>query len=258
VGLEVLSSGRHLLVEKPIALTVGEGRELVAAAERAGRVLMVAESACYSFAARKVPELIAEGLIGRPLLARSILVGKLRDDWGGRPHLLDRRQSGGGMFMTSGIHDAALLRRILGEVASVFARRVQPEDDDESVVDTVAASLRFAGGGLGQMITSLNIEQYDQVNGCKIHGSEGTVSWRRKLSNAELAVHSERFGPAPRRFANPSPEVTPFVAETGHFADCVADGSAPQTSGADQVRSLAVIEAAYRSLETDRAEAPEA
>lgn len=258
-GLAVLESGRHLLVEKPITATVAEGRALVEAAERAGRVLMVAESACFTWGARQMARVVAEGLIGRPLLARGMLIGKLRGDWGGRPWLLDRQQAGGGMFMTNGIHCAAVMRKVLGEVSSVFARRVQPQDDSQSVVDTIVANLQFDSGCLGEIVMSLNIEQYEQRNGYLFHGSDGTVLCRRarELNNG-FTVYAEQFDDEPREFVNPHPERTSFMVELGHFADCIGRQEEPETSGRDQLRSLAVIEAGHRSIETGQPEVPAA
>ena len=256
-GLAVLESGRHLLVEKPLTVTVAEGRALVETAERLGRVLMVAESACFTWGAREMARVVAEGLIGRPLLARGMLIGKLRGDWGGRPWLLDRRQAGGGMFMTNGIHCAAVMRKVLGEVSSVFARRIQPQDDSQSVVDTIVASLQFDSGCLGEIVMSLNIEQYEQRNGYLFHGSDGTVLCRggRRL-NKGFTVYAEQFGDEPREFVNPHPDRTSFMAELAHFADCVERGEEPETGGRDQLRSLAVIEAAHRSIQTGAPQIP--
>jgi len=256
-GLEVLASGRDLLVEKPMTMTVAQGRELVEAAARAGRVLMVAESRCFCFAAQQVPLLVADGVIGRPLVARSVSMCHMRGTWEGRPWLLQRRCAGGGMFMTVGVHEVAFLRRVLGEVVSVFARRVQPQDDPESVLDTVSASLQFQGGAIGEITCSLNVEQHGQMYGHIICGSEGTVVCPHHDLNSKFVVYSPRFGPQGRTFANAEPERTPFALEVEHFARCVAERSEPATSGADQLRSLAVIEAGYRSIASGQPVAPQ-
>lgn len=257
VGLDVLASGRHLLTERPMAMSVREGNELVEAAGRISRVFMVGASICYSYAGQEIRKLVTDGLIGRPLAARATFVGKLRDDWGGRLWLLDRRQSGGGMLMTHGIDDVAFLRRILGEVKSVFARRVQPEDDATSVVDTMQVSLQFEGGALGQLLASLNLDPYAGMNGYLINGTEGSILCEHSQVNQEFTVWAEKLGEQPRTYLNARPARSPFVVELEHFIHCVTRGQTPLTDGADQLRSLAVIEAAYRSLNTGRAEAVE-
>lgn len=259
-GLAVLESGRHLLVEKPMTVTVAEGRELVEAAERAGRTLMVAESAVFFWGTREAGRLIGEGLIGRPLLARATLLVKNRgEDLGGRGWLLDAEKSGGGMFMTNGIHMAAVLRRLLGEVTSVFARRVQPDDDPCSAIDTIVASLGFACGAIGEIAISTNIDRYELPSGYTFHGTDGTILTPRGTKlNRGFRAWAERFDNQPREFTNPRPEWTAFHAELSHFADCIRDGREPETSGRDQLRSLAVIEAAYRSIASGRVEPPEA
>ncbi len=252
-GLAVVASGRHLLMEKPATITVAEGREVVEAAEKAGLVYMVAESACYSFTAREARRLIAEGAIGRPLLTRSLLTGKFRGSWGNRPWLIDPRQAGGGMFMTNGIHYAALLRHLVGEIEEVFARRVHPDDDPDSAVDTIVASLAYENGAVGEIVTSLNIDRHEEKSGHKVHGTKGTLDTRRGLKLNQGFTLWPEFAPGePDQRTNPHPERSMFVAEMAHFAECVREGREPLTSGRDQLRALAVIEAGYRSIRTGR------
>ena len=161
------------------------------------------------------------------------------------------------MFMTVGVHEVAFLRRVLGEVVSVFARRVQPQDDPQSVLDTISASLQFHGGAIGEITCSLNVEQRGQMYGHIICGSEGTVVCNHHDLNREFVVYSQRFGPQGHTFANAEPEQTPFALEVEHFARCVAERGEPATSGADQLNSLAVIEAGYRSIASGQPVAPQ-
>ncbi|MCD6365522.1 MAG: Gfo/Idh/MocA family oxidoreductase [Planctomycetes bacterium] len=259
-GLAVLESGRHLLMEKPMTVTVAEGRELVEAADSAERLLMVAESAVFQWSVREAARMIRDGLIGRPLLARSSLLVKNRgEDLGGRPWLLDADQAGGGMFMTNGIHAAAVMRRLLGEVNSVFARRVHPTDDLHNAIDTIVASMGFESGCIGEIAMSMNIDRYELPSRYTIHGTDGTIlaPRGRRLSRG-FRVWAERFDNQSREIINPRPEWTPFQAELSHFADCILQDRKPETSGRDQLRSLAIIEAGYRSIETGRPETPAA
>jgi predicted dehydrogenase len=123
VVVECLGAGAHVLAEKPVALSIRAGRLMIEAAERAGRVLAIAEQFRRSVEARTLNWAINRaGLIGTP---RMLFAQDQRYAPGvvnGTPWRHDRLQAGGGWVLDHEIHHVDLLRYLFGEVAEVYAR----------------------------------------------------------------------------------------------------------------------------------------
>src|SRR5262249_45144606 len=110
-------AGKHILVEKPIARTMAEGRAMIAAAQRAGVALMVAEDARFMAAVRQCKALIEQGCVG------DLRVVQLHEETPFQPGQWRSRRdlNGGGVFIDSGIHKVHLLRYLAGEPAHLYA-----------------------------------------------------------------------------------------------------------------------------------------
>ncbi len=143
-----LAAGRHVLVEKPLALTSDECRSLIAQAHEAALTLGVAENTRFVAAYRAVDQLLRSGAIGEPRLARTFISGsevrRLRDTtlWKGK-----QAGSGGGAIFDAGPHSFYLLRWLLGELATVrgFHHRLI---DESEVDDHAVVAGRMASGAL--------------------------------------------------------------------------------------------------------------
>src|SRR5215831_2663950 len=134
-------AGKHILVEKPIARTLAEGRGIIAEAQRAGVTLMVAENARFMAAVRQCQALIAQGSVG------DLRVVQFHEETPFQPGNWRSRRvlNGGGVFIDSGIHKVHLLRYLAGEPAHLYAAALpqalaQHEGEDGMVVMTRGAS----------------------------------------------------------------------------------------------------------------------
>jgi len=117
--LRAAAAGKHVLCEKPMALTTDECREMVAACERAGVALAVAYYRRWYPKARRIKELLDGGGIGTPVAARVMIAGKYNpaaDDW---KHWRVEAEAGGGCMMDVGSHRLDLIAYWLGEPQSV-------------------------------------------------------------------------------------------------------------------------------------------
>ena len=243
-AIAAAEAGKHVLVEKPMATTVADADAMVAAAERAGVVLMAAHNlrfaAPYAAAARAV----AEGLVGDVVGVRVAMghggpEGWTRDaGW-----FRDPSVSGGGALLDLGIHVADLVRAVTGdEVAEVSAFVRRPSDDAVEESGVVALVLR--GGGVGTLSASWAVRA-GADHQLLVHGTTGTLTVERGQAVVRPAGGGEKVvveppSPAPDLFAN-------FVA--------ACRGEAPPVVGPrDGREALAIIEAAYRSAESGRAE----
>jgi predicted dehydrogenase len=134
VGLRVLEAGRHLLVEKPMALTVADAVELRASAEARSRVLSVGHLLLHHPAVRRARELILAGAIGRPRWLQSVRLAP------GPPRTRD------GVWWALAPHDVSLALYLFGDVP-ISVGAVAPGGIDGTAEETVAwANLQFADG----------------------------------------------------------------------------------------------------------------
>lgn len=146
---EAARAGKHLVIEKPIAISLKEADRIIAACERAGVHLMCVFQLRYGRAATALRRAIQEGRLGRIVLADATIKwfrpqayyesAAWRGTWA---------QEGGGALMTQGIHTVDLLQWMMGPIRSVNARMATLVHQVE-VEDTVVATLTYASGALG-------------------------------------------------------------------------------------------------------------
>jgi predicted dehydrogenase len=236
VTLAALASGKHVLVEKPMALSLADAEAMVAAAERAGRVLMCGLSLRFASSIRQVKALIAGGAVGTPrrVVHRRMSRGMGRDEgsWFGS------QAASGGILPGIGSHSLdAILWWLEDEAARVSAevRSLNPAMDIE---DEAAVLVTTRGGVLASMEFSFNYPVgYDWA----VAGDRGVLCLRGNdlLVNGQPAVISEQVA---------LPGEATLHAE---FLGAITERRAPlQASGRETLRSIAVIEAAQQSART--------
>jgi UDP-N-acetyl-2-amino-2-deoxyglucuronate dehydrogenase len=259
VAIAAAGAGKHILVEKPLAATLAEADRMIAAAERAGVALMVAENVRFDPVLNRVAELIREGIIGTPALVQIgrecyLRASFLRD----RPWFLDARAAAGGIMMSGGVHDFETLRMIIGEVASVHALRAPQRFLEMEGDDTSVALIRFASGAVGTMVESFLMKSLTTAAGLEVHtlridGDQGSLTVG---ADRRIRFYSERaeYGPGGQLVAHELhvPEADTFALEIAHFVEAVGRGEEPLTSGRSQRLPLACVLAAYRSMELGR------
>ncbi len=244
-----LASGRHVLVEKPLALTSDECRSLIEQARAASLTLGVAENTRFVAAYLAVERLLRSGALGEPRLARTFIAGS--EDRRGRVAARWRAAAGGGggAILDSGPHSFYLLRWLLGELATVraFHHRLitDSEVDDHAVV---AGSLR--SGALYSTEYSFTAE-IPWGERFELYGSEGSVIVDQ-LSQPP-AIH---FQGGEDRDGHPLTDVPynpagwkedSIAAGVLDFADAVREGRAPAVGGEDGLHGVLVAERAYES-----------
>ena len=178
VSRDVLQSGKHLLLEKPMCLSVADCEALIALARKSQRVLAVGHEMRQSTLWGKVKELVAAGAVGDPLYA-------LIELWR-RPYRLGAdgwRYDGnrvGSWILEEPIHFFDLARWYFqgaGEPVGVYARANAKRADHPELQDHFSATVNFAGGRYAIISQSLGGWEHHQI--AKISGSEGAIwaSW---------------------------------------------------------------------------------
>jgi predicted dehydrogenase len=252
-------AGKHILVEKPISASLEEADQMIVAARQAGVTLMVAENELFRPLVLKVRQLLEAGAIGRPALLQMSRQCYLTQSFlEERRWFLSEKESAGGMMMSGGVHDFSTARTLLGEVESVYALRAPQRFMEMEGDDTSAALVRFRSGAVGTFVLSYVMKSALTASGPEIHtlridGELGSITVDRAQEN-RLRLFSEReayrLGEKMIEHEIYVPEQDTFALEVEHFLDCVRTGVEPRTNGLEMRKSLAVVLAAYRSMQT--------
>lgn len=175
--LEALSTGRHVLAEKPFAVTAAEAESMVAAANAAGVVAMVSFEFRWHPAEALIARAIARGDIGEPRLVTFVshsglvaggLPDAFNDEWWGDA------AAGGGILNAAGVHVIDRLHTWLGPIVSVSGDTRSVTDLGGGAEDTYAALMRTADG------VAITAQHCSAAAGpgtavCKVIGTEGSV-----------------------------------------------------------------------------------
>jgi len=255
VAVAAAQAGKHVLTEKPLADTLDNADRMIAAAERAGVVLMVAENERFSPLYARVRDLVAEGAIGAPAL-----VQMNRECYLNRSFLQDRRwflnakTAAGGMMMSGGVQRCAALLAILGDVTSVQSLRAPQRFLEMEGDDTSIALIRFASGAVGTLVESFCMKSLATAAGAEGHTLriDGDLGHLAVTDCHTIRLFSERPEYMPggllMEHAIHVAEADTFFLEVQHFVECVREGKEPLTSGRAQRRPLEIVLAAYRSM----------
>ncbi len=240
VVLQALAAGKHVFSEKPIAQTVAEGQALIAACRPFGdRVWMVGENWRYEEAFQAAARALQAGRIGQPLFCDLSLQLPIKADYMGSTW----RNSGelpGGYLLDGGVHHAAGLRVLLGEIESVCALTTAHREDLPPA-DTMSAALRFSSGVVGSYLITYAAGSSLGTDAVHIGGSEGSL----RVSRGELVI--ERDGESERQAFNVLISVREELAA---FVAAVRDGTPHRNSPQEALQDLAVVEAMLESAQT--------
>ena len=233
------SAGKHILVEKPIATTIEEGKRLITRVEEAGVTLMVAENYRFMPAVRLCKELVDQGTVGR------VRIIQLQQE---TPYRLDRwRQdrllNGGGVFIDAGIHKVHLLRYLLGEPEQIYAAALSPTDEGHRGEDGLVFVAKWARGEVGLILHSWTASNRPLPHWVSVSGSEGRIYF--EIGEPQLLLeqggHSQVF-----EIAVPFNGILPMVQE---FIDSLRQGHSPEVTGGEGLRDLAIVLKAHESME---------
>lgn len=173
IALAALASGRHVFLEKPMAATPADCREIEAAAGRAKSLLMVGHVMHFFHPLMVAHDIIARGDIGAPVMGRSALM-KLWMEPNRRSWHLDPA-SGGGMMMTAGIHAIDQLVWLMGGRVAGVTALTGTYFHEQKADDSAFLALRFADGRIGQ-VASIGYRDGAVTNGVEIIGENGVVA----------------------------------------------------------------------------------
>ena len=237
-------AGKHVLAEKPLALSVDDAKAMVAACEAAGLVMATNHHLPSSPVHIAMKEIVASGEIGR---VRAIHVSHAV----GLPdHLRGWRVNdpvGGGVVLDVFIHDMAAVAAIIGGQAQTVRALARTGSDVPAAPDSVMTVVEWSGDVIVQ--THDAYDNYDLPTSLDILGDQGAVSSVMSMTGdpvGDVTIHHGTVA---------TPVVIPdrtdlYLSTIRAFDDAIHRGVQPRVTGLDGVRSLAAAMAALEALQT--------
>jgi predicted dehydrogenase len=247
LALAALGAGKHCFVEKPLAQSSAEAAEVAAAAQGGDLILMVGHLLEYHPGVAKLKEIVDSGELGEIhyVYSNRLNLGKIRDDENA--------------LWSLGAHDISVLLHLFEgeEPTEVLARGESFVRD--GVEDVVFCYLRFPSGRVAHMHLSWldpNKERRFTVVGSRRMATFDDMELERKVTVYDKGFDRDfrNYGEYITRSGDVmSPQVSneePLRIECRHFVECVKTGAEPRSGPASALRTVRVLEALQRSLES--------
>lgn len=227
-----LQAGKHVLSEKPIAPTAGEGQALLEHCRQANRVWMVGENWRYEDAFLAAADVVRSGAIGEPVYCHWAVATPITPQ--NKYFQSVWRRDGsfpGGFLVDGGVHHIAALRLIVGEIAEVSAQAVQ-RHPGLPPVDTLAAGLRFDNGAVGSYTVSYAAASpWPPV--LHVIGASGALSVQRRVLEVTSGGETRRID---------CDGFDGVQKELAAFAAAIRQGTAHRNTPQEALQDLAVME----------------
>ncbi len=264
-AVAALEAGKHVVVEKPLDVSLPAADRIIDAEKRSGKTVAVISQHRFDKSSEKVLQAVRDGHLGTitsAIASHAWWRGQSyydSGDWRGTWEL-----DGGGAIMNQTVHTINLLTTIVGTPVEVFAYTACLAHERIEVEDTAVAVVKFASGALG--IIHGTTAAYPGLDASlRVFGSKGSAV----ISNDELIFLHENAGPAPEIAMSPmtgfnqvtdDDKLEPEDLALGRahrrqladFVDAVTDGRPPRVGTAEARTSLSVILAMYESAATGR------
>ncbi|MBY0586952.1 Gfo/Idh/MocA family oxidoreductase [bacterium] len=255
VACEVLESGRHLLLEKPMTLDLSEASALVRLARERGKLLAVGHELRLSSLWGRVKDLIDEGAIGQPIYCLIELWRRpYRLGSGGWRYDINRV---GSWILEEPIHFFDLARWYMasaGEPTSIYAQASHRRLDHPELLDNLSAMVTFEKGGYAVISQSLAGWEHHQT--VKVTGQHGAIwaKWSGAMDRTfapTFDLHLQR-GESLEQISidKPSGEVYELVDEVGRFVEAIQGNGVVGCTGEEGRWSMAMCLKAEESLRT--------
>jgi predicted dehydrogenase len=246
-------AGKHVLCEKPMAVTLAECDRMIQACRAANVRLMIGNNNRFHVAHRRVRQLMAENAIGKIALAKADFLTSFRLRQGERfrasQFRLTFRLGGGGVVMDMGTHVIDLLRFVLADEVEAVGSFHDHLVYDCEADDTALIHLRFRSGALGSISLGGGIPW--GRNALELYSDTGAIISERSIGRVPDEVRVRVFkGGAWTEYT--APNVDSFRTEVEAFLAAVAQGGETPVPGSEGRNDLAVVLAAYRSLRERR------
>ena len=245
-AMAAIAAGKHVLCEKPLAMTLAEAHEMVAAAKQARVVFGTNHHLRNAGSHLSIRDLIANGHIGTVQavrVAHAVYLPANLQSW-----RIDNAAAGGGVIPDIVVHDADTVRFHLGEDPAEVVAIERSESMGQGVEDSVMSVWRMRSGALVETHEGFTIRHAG--TSFEVHGTEGSIIARNVMTQQPVGeVYLRKDG---------TDEAVPFSDHNLYhravwlFMDAVAGKGSPAASGDDGIKSLAVALAVKEAATTGR------
>ena len=265
-SIEALNAGLHVLCEKPMATSAAEAEQMMQAAEKNERLLMIGFVLRFGDEAVIAKDFIDNGYLGDIYYSKATYLRRHGAPGG---WFTDKSRSAGGPVIDLGVHVIDLTRYLMGKpkAMSVFASTEnrlknrpylktdvgwKPDnaspDDIYDVEDFAVALIKYEGGKTTLLETSYSLNG-EEITKKELYGTKGGVN----LNGADMKIYTEvndylaDITPQIKNFKNGADM---FVAEMAHFVDCALNGTPCRASAEDGLEVMKILDAIYESAAT--------
>lgn len=243
ICINAFKAGKHVLVEKPLATSVKEAENIIRAAEKAGKVLLVGHNERYIPAHLEIKKMLAENRLGRVFGARADHYQNFNppeSSW-----WRDKARAGGGAVIGSGVHRLDLLLWYLGEAAEVCSYQTGvPFRSNAEILN--ASIIKFKSGAIAEFFCNWGIFSYPHYETISVFGEEGHLTYGQ--NNSGQLLFSGQNQPEATPIACP-----PAEGQWAHFYNCIRHGKKPLIGAGEALQTTRLLEAIYLSAETGKA-----
>jgi predicted dehydrogenase len=245
--LQALAAGKHVLVEKPAYLTIGDYEAVGAARDRAKRVVLVGENDHYKPLAILLRKLLADGAIGDMVFGQfSSIVKRLKtaDDWRN-----DESMAGGDAFFEEGIHWLHLAASLGPKITSIKGFRPAPSTrGPDTRVKSMMVAFNYDNGAVGSLYYSREIpSMLKGLRMSKLYGRKGVITFE---SNGVILL-ARTQGRLPRLMFPGFRDIRGYQAMYQDFRNAIRTGRPPEMSLERAMEDQRLMDQIYRSLIPD-------
>ena len=231
---------KHILLEKPIARTIGEARAIISAADDAAVKLMIAENYRFLAPVQEAKRIIESGALGRVRLIQ------LHEEYPFDPSSWrnDRELNGGGVMIDGGIHKASVLAYLAGRPNQLYAVLVPPGIPGLEAEDGIVVTTRSPDGVVGIINHTWSIGKATERPWVSVSGTRANLHFEmgRRWLKIDYGNSKET-----RRFDGDCRGLMAMVLE---FRRSILEASEPAMTGEEGLKDLAMVLKAYESAQT--------
>ncbi len=261
IARDCLDAGLHLQVQKPIAITIAEGRRIIEYAQEKGRAMVVSEPSVLGRRTRAILTALGNGgLVGTPtMLLDYALVTLYGGFFAGTPWRHLKGMAGAGWFLDHGVHRAQWFLEALGPVAEAYAlaKTFEPVRRDERhgtfTVDTedcAMAMLRFESGTLGHWLVA-SAGHGARFGAVRVYGTQGVVNLDTNTVQQDRG-EVQQLDEAIQPFLDERIPTDPMAHSFAELHALITAGSPPISSGEQALEALAVVYTCLEAATTGR------